>query len=847
MGGGSGRLEERINNSTRRIGRERGRLQYVVVESAEKVAGLKRKVDELTGEVVSARVGVECWEEEMLGLESQVEAVTDLLGPLSAENVNLKTNLNKAYVRECRTRQKKEEDDDDDNAYNTLSSKEEYITKCVEATMNKMLPRTGAKKKAKFLTKMISDGKIFGSDGKEGYNEVFLGQARKKFEPWRVLQALDQDSRCGNFSTVEIMRDVEGLEKYERGVFHSKSAMSRVAKELEVFAHDYVPFQSYVSDTGHMNIAFDYEAVLRNCLLAMGLLGKAECGSVSVCFTLDFAEVCSTTKRGHVLAGMKIIDKDATHPRTKKLLFNYEPTTDSSNGGGVHANELLTCIPLHFVVGKESNQVFSTDLKPFFDFSRQISKDGLKARNDLEKDLFPFDDVTYPMDMSAEQKCFDLGGGCKVKEFFCVKCACRSSGAMFFWEGGATYNCMHAFCKGDGRCHHFEVDDQEEIDRKRVMLTIMLEGGGEGDVDADFSDTLHAEEKVSTTTEMTCDPAVINKATDPHHIDFVISSADQLLKTTFIARVNKEFGIRGWMNTHADGSFMTIKQKVSKLRASLNDGRMVKVLRDSIKRIEDKEDGFLFGLHKAVHCVLHLENRVNEKLVVMTLLEGLKHRTNGVQSQEYFQDVADIFNNGMLSEQNGNWRVPQDSGELKVLSFSNVTARRLVSNIDQIFDLVFKFHNDDGVRKQLFHECLKVMFPTIVTALRKRSSFSDDEITQLQKDIDNWYHAWMYLTGLEGMTNYIHLLGSGHISYYLKKYRNLYRYSNQSWERLNKRVKRFYLQRTQRGGHGKHAGKDAANVLICKHTKPLARWLQRVIMWNTGLGAEFFIKKYGTV
>ena len=105
-------------------------------------------------------------------------------------------------------------------------------------------------------------------------------------------------------------------------------------------------------------------------------------------------------------------------------------------GGGVHANELLTCIPLHFVVGKESNRVFSTDLKPFFDFARQISKHGLKARNELEKDLFPFEDVTYPMDMSAEQKCFDLGGGCKVKEFFCVKCACRSSDAMFFWEGG---------------------------------------------------------------------------------------------------------------------------------------------------------------------------------------------------------------------------------------------------------------------------------------------------------------------------------------------------------------------------------------------------------------------------
>ena len=80
--------------------------------------------------------------------------------------------------------------------------------------------------------------------------------------------------------------------------------------------------------------------------------------------------------------------------------------------------------------------MFSTDLKPFFDFAKDISIGGLKARNDSEKDLHPFEDVTYPMDMSAEQKCFDLGGGCKVKEFFCVKCACRSSDAMFFFGRG---------------------------------------------------------------------------------------------------------------------------------------------------------------------------------------------------------------------------------------------------------------------------------------------------------------------------------------------------------------------------------------------------------------------------
>lgn len=62
------------------------------------------------------------------------------------------------------------------------------------------------------------------------------------------------------------------------------------------------------------------------------------------------------------------------------------------------------------------------------------------------------------------------------------------------------------------------------------------------------------------------------------------------------------------------------------------DGRMINKLSDSINRIDEKGNG-IFGLRKAVLCALHLENFVNEKLVIMALIEGLKRRTNGVQSQ----------------------------------------------------------------------------------------------------------------------------------------------------------------------------------------------------------------------
>ena len=48
--------------------------------------------------------------------------------------------------------------------------------------------------------------------------------------------------------------------------------------------------------------------------------------------------------------------------------------------------------------------------------------------------------------------------------------------------------------------------------------------------------------------------------------------------------------------------------------------------------------------------------------------------------------------------------------------------------------------------------------------------------------------------------NYVHMLGSGHVMYYLRKKSNLYRYSNQLWERLSKRVKNDIGQKLRGGG-----------------------------------------------
>jgi hypothetical protein len=71
----------------------------------------------------------------------------------------------------------------------------------------------------------------------------------------------------------------------------------------------------------------------------------------------------------------------------------------------------------------------------------------------------------------------------------------------------------------------------------------------------------------------------------------------------------------------------------------------------------------------------------------------------------------------------------------------------------------------------------------------------------------------------EGITNYIHMIGSGHIADYLFKWKNLYRFSQQGWEAMNSLIKTFFFRRTSHGG-GVRGGKKSRLI-------PIARWLQR--------------------
>ena len=66
---------------------------------------------------------------------------------------------------------------------------------------------------------------------------------------------------------------------------------------------------------------------------------------------------------------------------------------------------------------------------------------------------------------------------------------------------------------------------------------------------------------------------------------------------------------------------------------------MVNMLKASIECVEAKRVNFLFPMDLALPYILHIKNRVSEKLIVMVTLEGLHHCKTGVASKEYFEEV----------------------------------------------------------------------------------------------------------------------------------------------------------------------------------------------------------------
>ena len=94
----------------------------------------------------------------------------------------------------------------------------------------------------------------------------------------------------------------------------------------------------------------------------------------------------------------------------------------------------------------------------------------------------------------------------------------------------------------------------------------------------------------------------------------------------------------------------------------------------------------------------------------------------------------------------------------------------------------------------------KAALPLTWSAVQKVCSgkeFTNDVISSFQQGVDGFFHFWVNLHGLEGVSNHAHFLGAGHILVCLHEWKNLHRRSQQGREALNKMIKTLHCRWTQ--------------------------------------------------
>jgi hypothetical protein len=205
------------------------------------------------------------------------------------------------------------------------------------------------------------------------------------------------------------------------------------------------------------------------------------------------------------------------------------------------------------------------------------------------------------------------------------------------------------------------------------------------------------------------------------------------------------------------------------------------------------------------------------------------------------EDVENFINQNVLGDEANPaqfaFPAEDDSKTVGIICLDNNRTRKIVNCISGLINICLP---DEEVR-QSWKTAVDGHYTPAIKLLRKKEDLTEHQIVSFQRHIDLFFQRWVFLVpGAKGVTNYIHMLKSGHVMEYLKYWRLLYPHSQQGWEVLNSLLKTFYFRATARGGKsgGKYATGDKTRM------RPIGRWLLRRIVWSLGIPWEEIEREY---
>jgi hypothetical protein len=183
------------------------------------------------------------------------------------------------------------------------------------------------------------------------------------------------------------------------------------------------------------------------------------------------------------------------------------------------------------------------------------------------------------------------------------------------------------------------------------------------------------------------------------------------------------------------------------------------------------------------------------------------------------------------------WSVPMmpDGKSLGDITMDDSTCKMFNQGMNHLIEACIGNHTFGPRYAADWRECMDG-YRQVRALLNSRTEFEFDDVCAFVIVSDAFMERYIALTGRDGMTNYFHMLHAGHIAYYLLKFKNLYRLSQQGWENINSVMKRSFHRGTQRGGGKKTSAK----------IRPVFFRVLRASLWR--MGQMFgFLQHFGWV
>ena len=127
--------------------------------------------------------------------------------------------------------------------------------------------------------------------------------------------------------------------------------------------------------------------------------------------------------------------------------------------------------------------------------------------------------------------------------------------------------------------------------------------------------------------------------------------------------------------------------------------------------------------------------------------------------ERFFQRIADIVNNQVLGtpENSTEWACATDDKkkEIGTITMDNMRTRAIMARLELLVEECIVDEDD----KDKWLACIPKFWDGM-KKLRSKEDFNSEAISAFQKDINEFYQLWVELWGLEGCTNYIHMMPS---------------------------------------------------------------------------------------